>query len=210
MLHRICLHFYNSHLIYQSQRLVATVKQQPSELAFIVRVTALLLLRCEIWYCAPFQSVHSRDFCHGSYKWPYGSNSLLDIRSCANRTNHICGLDDECFFVNKNQVKCSICMRKHVVFNAKPRGILTFCSGRKCMLKYVAGLRCLYAWVYFWISFWLMLYISASICPCTNCKFQRKISDTHQLTMQAKFRMSANFGNFDSKVLPGWDSKKFI
>lgn len=196
-------------MIYQSQRLVAIVKQQLSEPAFIVRVAALLLLRCEIWYSAPFQSLHSRDFfCHGSYKWAYGSNSLLDIRSCANRTNHISGLDDECFFV-KYQVKCSICKKTHVVFYAKLRGILTFCPDRKCTLKYVAGLR-LFACAYFWISFWLTLYFSASMCPCTNCKFQRKINDTHQLIVQAKFRMSANFGNFGGKVLPGWDSRKFI
>lgn len=63
MPHRVCLPFHNSHVNYQSWRLVAVVKQQPSEPAFILyRVTALLRLRCEVWYCAPFLSLHSRDF----------------------------------------------------------------------------------------------------------------------------------------------------
>lgn len=131
-------------------------------------------------------------FCCGSYKWAYGGNSLLGIKTGSIRTSHIGRLDEGCFLADKYHVKCSISMKMCVVFYAKLRGFLTLCPDWKCALKYVVGLRCMYASAYFWVSFWLISRFSASICLCTKCKFQRKISDIHQLIMQAKFRTSGN------------------
>lgn len=135
-------------------------------------------------------------FCHGSYKRAYGGNSLLGFRNCSIRTSHIRRLDEGCFLVDKFHVKCSICMKMCVVFYAKPRGFLNLCPDWKCTLRYVDGLRCPYATAHFWISLSLISCFSASICLCTKCKFQRKISYTQQLKMQAKFRTSAYFNNF--------------
>ena len=47
-------------------------------------------------------------FCHGSYKWAYGRNGLLGIRSCSIRTCHISRLDEGWFLVDNCNVKHSI------------------------------------------------------------------------------------------------------
>lgn len=134
-------------------------------------------------------SLNCLRFCHGSCNWAYGSNSLLGIRSGGIWTRRISRLDVGCFVVNKYRGKWSVCMRMCEVFNAKPRGFLSLCPDWKFTLKYVVDLRCPYAMAYFWISFWLISCFSAPICLCTKCKFQRKISDIHQLIMKAKLRL---------------------